>query len=110
MTRKEMIEEIARQAGCSKRLVRKRLFSRSAGFKWHPFGKSFLNANTDWLDKNVLRQNWKNGNKDIDPYSTPNTFDVGFFPSGCIVLFNVEIIDSDGYRHVDSIGARLHSR
>ena len=113
MNRKAMIEEIAKQSGCSKRLVRKKLFSRSAELKHRyldiKFNKAFLNPCTNWLDKNALRQAWRNGNKEIRPWGTPFTFDVCLFPSGCVVMFEVERIYPDGYRTTDSIGARLYS-
>jgi len=113
MTRKEMIEEIAKQAGCSKRLVRKKLFRRSAELKRCyrdiKFNEAFLNPSTNWLDKEELEKAWKNGDRNIRPWGTPFTFDVVFLPSGCIVLLKVERVCSDGYRTTDSIGARLYS-
>lgn len=113
MTRKEMIETIAKQAGCSKRLVRKQLFARSAELKRRyrdiKFNEAFLNPSTNWLDKDELRKAWSNGNREIRPWGTPFVFDVCLFPSGCVVMFEVERVYPDGYRTTDTIGARLYS-
>lgn len=113
MNRKEMIEEIAKQSGCTKRLVRKKLFSRSAEFKHrykqYRFNDAFLNRATNWLDKNELERAWRNGDREIRPWETPNTFEVIFLPSGCVVLFAIEHICSDGFVATDEIGARLYS-
>ena len=111
--RKEMIAEIARQAGCSKRLVRKKLFSRSAELKRRhrdiKFNDVFLNSTTNWLDENVLKQKWREGDRNVSPYQTPNTFDVSFFPSGCVVLFAVKHIYEDGFQDIRTVGTRLYS-
>ncbi len=113
MTRKEMIEEIAKQAGCSKRLVRKKLFSRSAELKRrhkeYKFNEAFLNPATNWLDKNELEEAWRNGNREVCPWRIPNTFEVIFLPSGCVVLFAVERICSDGFMTISDIGTRLYT-
>lgn len=113
MKRKEMIEEIAKQAGCSKRLVRKKLFNRSAEVKRRyrdiKFNEVFLDPDTNWLDKSLLLQNWRNGDRTIDPFRTENTFEVCFFPSGCIVLFTVGYVYPDGYTATQEFGTRLYS-
>ena len=115
MTRTEMIREIANQANCSKRLVRKKLFQLSARFKKDRykrlrFNQAFLDKNTEWLDRQELHDKWKNGLIDSQTFwRMPNTFEVAFFPSGCVVLFTVEAIDTDGYRHTDTCGARLYN-
>lgn len=113
MKRKEMIENISQQAGCSKRLVRKKLFSRSAEckrrYKQYKFNDAFLKKDTNWLDQNQLKETWRNGNKEIKPWITPNTFEVIFLPSGCVVLFQVEYVCSDGFTEIRSIGARLYN-
>ena len=53
MTRKEMIIAIANDAGCSRRLVRKKLFARCVELKkTRPnllFYKPFLDKNTEWV-------------------------------------------------------------
>ena len=103
MTRKEMIETIAKEAGCSKRLVRKKLFNRYLELKkYFPdilFYKVFLDKNTDW-------HNWNTGERD---WRQTNSFDVCCFPSGCVVLFhNVERI-WDGEVTTWDVGAKLYS-
>lgn len=102
MTRKEMIAEIARDACCSKRLVRKKLFARYIELKkTHPdilFYKAFMNKDTDW-------RNWRRR----EDWRTPNLFEVCFFPSGCVVLFhNVERLYDGEIEHSDC-GVRLYS-
>ena len=103
MTRKQMIEAIAKDAGCSKRLVRKTLFNRYLELKkYYPeilFYKTFLNKNTDWIDYNEDLKNW----------DRPNAFDVSFFPSGCVVLFhNIDRMHNDEIEK-ETIGAKLYS-
>ena len=99
MNRNQMITAIAKEAGCSKRLVRKKLFKRYLELKkLYPdilFYKAFLDKNTDW----------HNFNEDHDFYRK-NAFDVCFFTSGCVVLFhNIDTINGDG----EVIGERLYN-
>lgn len=118
MNRTEMIREIAKQAGCSKRLVRKRLFQLSTRFKKeryykrYKFNEAFFDKNTDWKDVEKLRKDVKNGvigNSDF--WRIANRFEVAFFPSGCVVLFWVDSFyeDEPDYIDVDSCGARLYN-
>ena len=115
MIRSEMIREIAKQANCSKRLVRKRLFQLSAKFKndrnrYLKFNQAFLDKGTEWCDYQVLHEKCKNNLiNNMTFWRTPNVFEVVFFPSGCVVLFRVEAIDEDGYRDIDTCGCRLYS-
>ena len=103
MTRKQMIETIAKEAGCSKRLVRKKLFNRYLQLKKTCphilFYKTFLDKNTNWVKFKDKDWNWR----------TPNVFEVAFFPSGCIVLFrNIDAM-YDGELTTRDCGARLYS-
>lgn len=118
MTRTEMITEIAKQAHCSKRLVRKKLFQLLTRFKKNDyqsykrlkFKQSFLNRNTDWHDWYEWRDKCDNGL--IDNWTfwrTPNVFEVAFFSSGCVVLFRVEEVYDDGYQNIGTCGARLYN-
>ena len=113
MNRKQMIETIAQEAGCSKRLVRKKLFGRSAELKRKyknvKFNEAFLDSRTDWINKEDLMENWKDGKRNINPWKQPNTFDVCYFPSGCVVMFNVKHVDNDGYEYTDNFGTRLYT-
>lgn len=99
MTRKEMIIAIANDAGCSRRLVRKKLFERCVELKkTHPeilFYKAFLDKNTDWV-RNAYK-NWE----------TKNRFEVFGLPSGMVVMFyGIERI-YDGDIWYTDCGARL---
>lgn len=103
MNRKQMIETIAKEAGCSKRLVRKKLFRRYLELKKTCpnilFYKVFLDKNTEW----------HNFNEEHD-FRTKNTFEVCFFPSGCVVLFkNIDIVYKDGEVGTETVGERLYS-
>ena len=103
MTRKQMIETIAKEAGCSKRLVRKKLFNRYLELKknWPDilFYKAFLDKNTDWQKFGNGKKNWR----------LPNLFDVVFLPSGCVVLFhNIDRI-YDGEITQGECGVRLYN-
>lgn len=115
MNRTEMIHEIAKQSGCSKRLVRKKLFQLSAKFKKDcykhlRFNQAFLDKNTEWLDRQDLHDKWKNGLIDSETFwKMSNTFEVAFFPSGCTVFFTVEAVCDDGYHDTDYCGARLYN-
>lgn len=112
MTRKEMIERIAEEAGCSKRLVRKKLFKYASELKGHywrsEFTRAFLNKNTEWRDFYDVRDAWKKGDKSLNPWRTVNTFEVCHFVSGFVVLFKVKRVIQD-YETVDTIGTRLYS-
>lgn len=102
MNRKQMIETIAKEAGCSKRLVRKKLFARCAEIKrLYPdilFEKEFLNKDADWQPFRPTKD-WRR----------KYTFDVFFLPSGCVVLFrNVDrIYDAETVQ--TEIGTRLYN-
>ena len=103
MTRKEMIETIAQEAGISKRRVRKILFSRYLELKKiNPkllFYKAFLDKNTDWHNFNEGKRDWW----------IPNQFDVFCLPSGCVVEFkNIDKIYYDGEIIQTDCGARLY--
>ena len=115
MTRTEMIREIANQANCSKRLVRKKLFELSARtkkdhiFRRFNFNQAFLNKATNWRDHDKLIDSWRSGDKSENPWKTPNLFEVTFFPSGCVVLLYTQCFDDDGYHYVDYCGTRLYN-
>lgn len=120
MTRKEMIESIAEQAGCSKRLVRKKLFELSAKFKRDKryknlrFNQAFLDKTTNWRDWNEVHDSWKKGELDdgYTPWRIPNLFEVAYFPTGCSVLFRVEVFDEEEhwlFPLIDYCGTRLYS-
>ena len=115
MTRKEMIETIAKQANCSKRLVRKKLFQISARFKREHksilFNQAFLTKSTDWKDFHELYDIWKKDRiNNINPWSVTNQFEVIYLPSGCNVMFRVDLLD-DGeiWKALGDCGARLYS-
>ena len=104
MTRKQMIETIAKEAGCSKRLVRKKLFNRYLELKkMRPdilFYKAFLDKNTDWYNRNEGEKDW----------TRPNSFDVFGVTSGCVVLFNnIDRKTRDGEIENCQCGVRLYS-
>ena len=115
MTRKEMIESIAKQAQCSKRLVRKKLFQMSARFRRERkdilFNQAFLNKSADWKDFYELYDEWKKNNKEGDsPWRIPNQFEVIYFPSGCNVMFRVnQICDGEIWEAMGECGVRLYS-
>ena len=103
MTRKQMIEAIAKEAGCSKRLVRKKLFNRYLELKeMRPdilFYKTFLNKDTNWVKFKEKDWNWRD----------PNSFEVIFLPSGCVVFFrNIDMI-YDGELTTTDCGVRLYN-
>lgn len=103
MTRKEMIETIAKESGCSKRHIRKILFNRYLELKKiNPrllFYKAFLDKNTDWHNFNVGEKDWRR----------PNQFDVFCVPSGCVVIFkNIDEIYKNGDIIQTDCGARLY--
>lgn len=113
MTRKEMIETIAKKAGCSKRLVRKRLFQLSARNKRYYtetlFNRAFLNKSTDWVDWEELHEKWKQ-DKTVIPWQQTNTFEVAAFPIGVIVLFRVdEMYDREIMKGFGQCGCRLYN-
>ena len=98
-----MIARIAEQAGCSKRLVRRKLFNRYLELKRNLpdilFYRVFLDKNTDWHDFN----------EDHD-YRRKNAFDVCFFTTGCVVLFrNIDRIYTDGKIGQETVGERLYN-
>lgn len=114
MTRKEMIETIAKQAGCSKRLVRKKLFQLSARKKrWYKeilFNQAFLSKTTDWLDWEEEHKRWEKDKSSVCPWRLTNTFEVASFPTGVNVLFRVdECCDGYIYHGFGSCGCRLYS-
>lgn len=115
MNRKEMIETIAKQAGCSKRLVRKKLFQISARFKREYkttlFNRAFLNKSTDWKDFQDLYNDWiKDKENVISPWRVTNQFEVIYFPSGCNVMFKVdELYDGEILEALGDCGARLYN-
>ena len=103
MTRKQMIETIAKEARCSKRLVRKKLFNRYLELKkMRPnilFYKAFLDKNTDWYNRNEGKKDW----------TKPNAFEVVFVSSGCVVLFrNISWIYHGEIAETDC-GVRLYN-
>jgi len=104
MTRKEMIETIAKEAGVSKRHVRKILFNRYLELKKiNPnllFYKAFLDKGTDWHNSNDGKKDWR----------MPNQFDVFCVSSGCIVMFkNIDELYPDGDITQTDCGAKLYS-
>lgn len=114
MTRKEMIETIAKQAGCSKRPVRKKLFQLSARLKRRYkevlFNQAFLSETTNRLDWEEEYKKWKNDKSSVSPRRLTNTFEVASFPTGVNVLFRVDEC-CDGYidHGLGSCGCRLYS-
>lgn len=120
MTRKEMIEAIAEQAGCSKRLVRKKLFELSARFKRDKryknlrFNQAFLDKTTNWRDWHEVHAAWNKGElgeREI-PWTMPNLFEVAYFPSGCNVMLRIESWyeeDNEVFQDVDWCGTRLYN-
>lgn len=115
MTRKEMIESIAKQANCSKRLVRKKLFQMSARFRRERkdilFNQAFLEKSTDWKDFYELYDEWKKKNKEGgSPWRVSNQFQVIYFPSGCNVIFRVnQIYDGEIWEAMGDCGVRLYN-
>lgn len=120
MTRSEMITEIAKQAHCSKRLVRKKLFQRSAEFRRNPrykhikFNQAFLNKNTDWKSYQEIHDKWKNKmlESGLTPWTMPNLFDVAYFSYGCIIVMRINVEYREAgckYIKQDWIGTHLYS-
>lgn len=117
MTRKEMIEEIAKQAECSKRLVRKKLFQLSSRFKKDArrknvlFNQAFLCHSTDWKDGNEMMKEWIKDRSGENPFKISNQFEVIYFPTGCNVLFKVDEVDENGelWKALGSCGVRLYN-
>ena len=115
MTRKEMIETISKQANCSKRLVRKKLFWISARFKREHkeilFNQVFLNKSTDWKDFDELYNVWvKNDRKGVSPWNVTNRFEVVYFQTGCNVLFTVNLFDENEiWETLGDCGVRLYN-
>lgn len=115
MNRKEMIESIAKQANCSKRLVRKKLFELSARFRRSRkdilFNQAFLEKSTDWKDFYELHDEWiKNDKKSEAPFRISNQFEVIYFPTGCNVMFRVdEIYDGEIWEASGQCGTRLYN-
>lgn len=115
MTRKEMIEEIAKEAGCSKRLVRKKLFELSAwkknNFKNILFNKVFLSKSTDWANYSELLEESKQDITAPFPWRNSNTFEVIQVPSGIVVMFTVpEIFRDEEWDNWGECGCKLRSR
>lgn len=119
MTRSDMINEIAKQAHCSKRLVRKKLFQRSAEFRRNPrykhvkFNQAFLDKNTDWNSYQEIHDKWKNKTLEpgATPWTMPNLFDVAYFPSGCVIMMRINVEHyEEGCIYIDQdwVGARLY--
>ncbi len=114
MTRKEIIETIAKKAGCSKRLVRKKLFQLSARekryYKDTLFNQAFLSRTTNWLDWEEEHEKWMDDKSRENPYKLTNTFEVIDLTSGVNVLFRVDkIYDGEICPGFGSCGCRLYS-
>lgn len=119
MTRKEMIETIAKQAGCSKRLVRKKLFQMSSRSKRDrrynrlKFNEAFLDRTTDWQDWYEVHDAWKKGDHSgKSPFEIPNLFEVCYFPSGCNIMLRIEHYYGEGWEEFSTIewcGTRLYN-
>ena len=117
MTRKEMIEVVAKKAKCSKRLVRRKLFKRLAEVRrWrYPEARTFcavmLDKSINWVDFEEAYAQWKTDKfHEPNPYMMSNTFEVYGLPSGVIVHFRLDgVYDGEIYPGYADFGCRLYN-